>query len=130
MKNESNTGNSPCAIRKSCTSALGAALLSTLLFASAARAQSKFVVPSMAAAQSDSVASPTKPSHHRSHIMGTRPADQGKSDANSASTSTSTYLPLLYYGGPIMQTSTIYLIFWEPDRTDRKSTRLNSSHGY
>jgi ABC-type amino acid transport substrate-binding protein len=40
MKNESNTGNSTKAIRKSCNFVLGAALLSTLLFASAAHAQS------------------------------------------------------------------------------------------
>jgi hypothetical protein len=38
MKNESNTGNSPSAIRKSRTFALAAALLSTLVFASAAHA--------------------------------------------------------------------------------------------
>jgi len=40
MKNESNTGNSSSAIRKSRTFALAATLLSTLLFASAAHAQS------------------------------------------------------------------------------------------
>src|SRR6266581_4109745 len=38
MKNKSNTGNSPSAIRKSRTFALAAALLSTLVFASAAHA--------------------------------------------------------------------------------------------
>jgi hypothetical protein len=40
LRNESNTGNSQCALRKSCSFAFGAALLSTLLFASAAHSQS------------------------------------------------------------------------------------------
>ena len=40
MTNKSNTGNSQHAIRKSCAFAFGVALLSTLLFASAAHAQS------------------------------------------------------------------------------------------
>jgi hypothetical protein len=45
MKNESNIGNSTKAIRKSCNFVLGAALLSTSLFASAAHAQS-YCLPS------------------------------------------------------------------------------------
>ena len=44
MKNESNTGNATKAIRKGFNFALGAALLSTLLFASAARAQTPCLI--------------------------------------------------------------------------------------